>query len=65
MKVTAIHCAEVLNTEECKAMIYLRPNRLGHCTFLHPKYGGDEDVWELYKKSGIPVGNSCGIPKQN
>lgn len=57
MEFTAIHCAEVLNTDESKAMIYLKPDRLGHCTFLHPKYGGNVTLWNLYKESRIPVGN--------
>lgn len=53
----ALHCAEVQNNEEVQAMLKFQPDRLGHCTFLHPKYGGSQSNWETYCNLKIPTGN--------
>lgn len=52
-----LHCGEVKNNEEVLQMLRFHPDRLGHCTYLHPNYGGSETNWDLYKSLNLPVGN--------
>lgn len=51
-----LHCAEVKNDAEVLKMLQFKPDRLGHCTYLHPKYGGSQTNWNLYRKLKIPTG---------
>ncbi|KAL2643694.1 hypothetical protein R1flu_011281 [Riccia fluitans] len=44
-----LHCGEVPNSEEVRAMIALKPNRLGHVCCL------EEEEWKYLLDSGIPV----------
>lgn len=50
-----LHCGEVQNNEEIERMLKFHPDRLGHCTFLHPSYGGTQANWDLYCKLKIPT----------
>ncbi|XP_066147763.1 adenosine deaminase-like protein [Euwallacea fornicatus] len=53
---TAIHCGEIKNFKEIKEILSFLPDRLGHCTFLHPKYcDNSSELWDIYKKLKIPV----------
>lgn len=52
----ALHCSEIKNNEETYKMLQCAPDRLGHCTYLNPKYGGSEINWNLYKQLKIPIG---------
>lgn len=52
---TAIHCAEIKNDQEVEEILNFKPDRLGHATFLHPKYGGSEKLWDKYCQLKIPV----------
>lgn len=56
-----IHCAEIKNDAEVMQMLTFQPDRLGHCTYLHPAYGGSETStnWELYCNLKIPVGKTA------
>lgn len=51
-----LHCAEVKNNEEAYRMLKFAPDRMGHCTYLNPNYGGSEVNWNLYKQLKIPIG---------
>jgi hypothetical protein len=33
-----------------------RPDRVGHCTCIHPLHGGAEELWNKLLNSCIPVG---------
>ncbi|XP_018577699.1 adenosine deaminase-like protein [Anoplophora glabripennis] len=52
---TTIHCAEVKNDEEVKDILNFGPDRLGHATFLHPRYDGCQENWQLYCEKRIPI----------
>ncbi|KAJ8927654.1 hypothetical protein NQ314_019856 [Rhamnusium bicolor] len=52
---TAIHCAEIRNDKEVEEILNFGPDRIGHATFLHPKYGGSQENWELYCRKIIPI----------
>jgi hypothetical protein len=32
------------------------PDRLGHCTCIHPLHGGSQELWIKLLNSNIPVG---------
>lgn len=51
-----LHCAEIENNEETIEMLHFKPDRIGHATCLHPKYGGSKDIWNLYLTRKIPIG---------
>lgn len=51
-----LHCGEVSNENEVVQMLHFEPDRLGHGTFLHPKYGGSENIWKIYEAQKIPLG---------
>lgn len=51
-----LHCAEVANDAEVLKMLKFHPDRLGHCTYLHPSYGGSESNWNLYRRLNLPIG---------
>ncbi|CAH2063630.1 unnamed protein product, partial [Iphiclides podalirius] len=54
LKVT-LHCGEIRNPEEILQMLNFKPDRIGHGTCIHPKFGGTDETWEVLCKSGIPV----------
>ncbi|KAJ3648715.1 hypothetical protein Zmor_020494 [Zophobas morio] len=50
-----LHCAEVKNNSEVDQILRFEPDRIGHGTFIHPKYGGFQEGWTLYKQKIIPL----------
>ncbi|XP_066590477.1 adenosine deaminase-like protein isoform X2 [Prorops nasuta] len=51
----AAHCAEVPNEEEIMRILNFKPDRLGHCTCVHPNLKGSEKLFNELLKSKIPV----------
>lgn len=51
----SIHCAEIPNPQEVEKILTFEPDRLGHCTCVHPLYGGTEQLWQRLLDSNIPV----------
>ncbi|XP_012251017.2 adenosine deaminase-like protein isoform X2 [Athalia rosae] len=51
----AAHCAEVPNPVEVKDILNFKPDRLGHCTCIHPNLGGSKELLEMLLASNIPV----------
>lgn len=56
-----LHCAEVKNDAEVLEMLKFQPDRLGHCTYLHPLYGGCKSNWEVYCNLKIPIGEKTAM----
>ncbi|KAF5297888.1 hypothetical protein FQA39_LY11873 [Lamprigera yunnana] len=54
LKIT-LHCAEVVNNEEVYQMLKFKPDRIGHGTFINPRYGGCNKNWQLYCSNKIPL----------
>ncbi|KAB0803688.1 hypothetical protein PPYR_00658 [Photinus pyralis] len=54
LKIT-LHCAEIVNNEEVNTILQFKPDRIGHGTTLHTKYGGSQTNWELYNNLKIPL----------
>jgi adenosine deaminase len=52
----SIHCAEVPNPNETEMILDFRPDRVGHCTCIHPFHGGTQELWNKLLNSCIPVG---------
>ncbi|XP_015109987.1 adenosine deaminase-like protein [Diachasma alloeum] len=51
----AAHCAEVPNEEEVIDILNFKPDRLGHCTNIHPNLKGTEKIYKMLLDSRIPV----------
>ncbi|GIY39247.1 adenosine deaminase-like protein [Caerostris darwini] len=52
----AVHISEVPgNFEEVEALLNLKPDRLGHGTYLHPQKGGSAKNFNLLKSLKIPL----------
>lgn len=51
----SLHCGEVCNPAEVMEMLKFKPDRLGHGTCIHPKYGGTEETWATLCQLKIPV----------
>ncbi|PNF24112.1 hypothetical protein B7P43_G03245 [Cryptotermes secundus] len=51
----SIHCAEIPNPDEVEKILDFHPDRLGHCTCIHPLYGGSQELWIKLLNSHIPV----------
>ncbi|KAK2579473.1 hypothetical protein KPH14_010787 [Odynerus spinipes] len=51
----AAHCAEVPNEMESMDILNLKPERLGHCTCIHPNLGGTASLFEAFCQSRIPI----------
>ncbi len=45
-----------MNPQEGLAFIRFGPERVGHGQYLHPLYGGTNELWELAKEKNIPIG---------
>ncbi|XP_069682467.1 adenosine deaminase-like protein isoform X2 [Periplaneta americana] len=51
----SLHCAEVPNTMEVEKILAFHPDRLGHCTCIHPLHSGSQELWLKLLNSYIPV----------
>ncbi|KAK0161878.1 hypothetical protein PV327_008282 [Microctonus hyperodae] len=51
----AAHCAEVPNEKEVVDILNFKPDRLGHCTCIHPNLNGTKQLYDMLLKSRIPV----------
>ncbi|XP_012530473.1 adenosine deaminase-like protein [Monomorium pharaonis] len=54
LKIT-VHCAEISNEVETKDIIQFKPDRLGHCTCIHPNLQGSQQLFDMLLDSKIPV----------
>ncbi|XP_011648396.1 adenosine deaminase-like protein [Pogonomyrmex barbatus] len=54
LRITA-HCAEVPNEIETKDILKFKPDRLGHCTCIHPNLQGSQQLFDKLLESKIPV----------
>ncbi|XP_011864730.1 PREDICTED: adenosine deaminase-like protein [Vollenhovia emeryi] len=54
LRITA-HCAEVPNEVETKDILKFKPDRLGHCTCIHPSLQGSQQLLDMLLDSKIPV----------
>ncbi|XP_063239402.1 adenosine deaminase-like protein [Bacillus rossius redtenbacheri] len=52
---TSLHCAEIPQPDEVRAILDFKPDRIGHATCIHPNTGGSEELWENLVTSGVPV----------
>ncbi|KAG8039258.1 hypothetical protein G9C98_003565 [Cotesia typhae] len=51
----AAHCAEVPNEKEVMDILEFKPDRLGHCTNIHPNLSGTLKLFNKLIESKIPV----------
>lgn len=51
----AAHCAEVPNPTEVVHILNFKPDRLGHCTCIHPSLNGSKELFNMLLESKIPV----------
>ncbi|XP_033341871.2 adenosine deaminase-like protein [Megalopta genalis] len=51
----AAHCAEISNEVEARDILEFKPDRLGHCTSIHPNLQGSEKLFKTLINSKIPV----------
>ncbi|XP_034935631.1 adenosine deaminase-like protein [Chelonus insularis] len=51
----AAHCAEVPNNDEVEDILNFKPDRLGHCTHIHPDLNGSNELFEQLLTSKIPI----------
>ncbi|XP_070531272.1 N6-Methyl-AMP deaminase isoform X2 [Cardiocondyla obscurior] len=51
----AAHCAEVPDEVETIDILNFKPDRLGHCTCIHPNLQGSQELFDTLLKSKIPV----------
>ncbi|XP_076620173.1 adenosine deaminase-like protein [Colletes latitarsis] len=51
----AAHCAEILNEVETTDILEFKPDRLGHCTCIHPNLQGSNKILDMLFNSKIPV----------
>ncbi|XP_018304077.1 adenosine deaminase-like protein [Mycetomoellerius zeteki] len=54
LRITA-HCAEVPNEMETNDILKFKPDRLGHCTCIHPSLQGSQQLFDTLLESKIPV----------
>ncbi|XP_072942045.1 N6-Methyl-AMP deaminase [Epargyreus clarus] len=54
LKIT-LHCGEICNPREISEMLKFKPDRIGHGVYIHPKFGGNEEIWNELRNSKIPV----------
>jgi hypothetical protein len=53
---TALIWSQISNPDEVEKILDFHPDRLGHCTCVHPLHGGSQELWNKLLNSGIPVG---------
>lgn len=51
----AAHCAEIPNEMEIIDILKFKPDRLGHCTCIHPDLQGSKQLFNMLLESKIPV----------
>ena len=51
-----MHTAEIRNDAEAEAILRLKPDRIGHGTFISPSLIESPHLLRLLKESNIPVG---------
>ncbi|XP_026668459.1 adenosine deaminase-like protein isoform X2 [Ceratina calcarata] len=51
----AAHCAEISNEMETIDILEFKPDRLGHCTCIHPTLQGSDKLFQMLLDSRIPV----------
>ncbi|XP_076675439.1 adenosine deaminase-like protein isoform X2 [Andrena cerasifolii] len=51
----AAHCAEIPNEVETVDILEFKPDRLGHCTCIHPKLQGSQRLFSMLLNSKIPI----------
>lgn len=51
----AAHCAEISNEMETTDILEFKPDRLGHCTCIHPSLQGSNKLFQMLLDSKIPV----------
>ncbi|XP_031832823.2 adenosine deaminase-like protein [Nomia melanderi] len=51
----AAHCAEISNEMETRDILKFKPDRLGHCTCIHPNLQGSDKLFYTLINSKIPV----------
>ncbi|KAK5649026.1 hypothetical protein RI129_003918 [Pyrocoelia pectoralis] len=54
LKIT-LHCGEIVNNDEVSEILKFKPDRIGHGTTIHTRYGGSHANWELYNALKIPL----------
>ncbi|RZC41919.1 adenosine deaminase-like protein, partial [Asbolus verrucosus] len=50
-----LHCGEVKHDSEVVEILNFKPHRIGHGIFLHPSFGGSDEIWSLYCQTKIPL----------
>lgn len=46
-------------------ILKFKPNRLGHCTCIHPRLQGSKQLFDMLLESKIPVGKKSLIASYN
>jgi len=52
---------QVPNKEETNDILKFKPDRLGHCTCIHPNLQGSQQLFDMLLESKIPVGKTSLI----
>lgn len=47
---------QVPNEEETNDILKFKPDRLGHCTCIHPSLQGSQQLFDMLLESKIPIG---------
>ncbi|XP_076176171.1 adenosine deaminase-like protein isoform X2 [Ptiloglossa arizonensis] len=50
-----VHCAEIPNEIETMDILEFKPDRLGHCTCIHPNLQGSNKLFDMLLNTKIPV----------
>lgn len=51
-----IVCTQIPNEKETIDILKFKPDRLGHCTCIHPSLQGSEQLFDMLLQSKVPVG---------
>ena len=51
----SVHMAETNNLEDSKTLLAAEPDRLGHAFFVHPNFGGSNELFNHVVDKNIPV----------
>lgn len=49
-------CVQIPNEKETIDILKFKPDRLGHCTCIHPSLEGSEQLFDTLLQSKVPVG---------